>query len=70
MDNNKDNRIFVILLSLFWGVGLALIFRKVCTNDQCIVVKVPHVFDESNKMIYDKNNRCYKLVKYDSPCAY
>lgn len=65
-----ENRIIIILISLIWGFGLALLFRKVCQNDQCIVVKVPPSFNAQHNMIYDRNNRCYRLEKYLSPCVY
>ncbi len=66
-----ENRMFIILISMIWGFGLALLFRKVCQNDQCVVVKVPPAFNNGNNIIYDNvNNRCYKLDKYPSPCVY
>ncbi|XWV24830.1 hypothetical protein QJ856_gp0953 [Tupanvirus deep ocean] len=66
-----QNRIVIILISLIWGFGLALLFRRVCQNDQCVVVKVPPLFDENNNIIYDnKSNKCYKLEKYSSQCIY
>lgn len=65
-----ENRFVIIIISMIWGFGLALLFRKVCNNDQCVVVKVPQAFNNGNSIIYDKNNRCYKLEKYPSPCVY
>jgi hypothetical protein len=66
-----QNRVMIILISLIWGFGLALLFRKICQNDQCVIVKVPPVFNNSSGIIYDnKSNRCHKLYKYPSPCAY
>lgn len=70
MDQFFQKRSMVILLSLIWGFGLALLFKKACTNNQCIIVKVPPSFVNGNHMIRDKSNRCYLLDKYDSPCSY
>ena len=70
MINIFENRYFIILISIIWGFGLALLFRKVCQNDQCVIIKVPPLFDKSNNIINDRNNRCYKLEKYISPCIY
>lgn len=64
-----ENRIAIILISMVWGFGLALLFRKICENDKCTIVKVPPLFDKQNNLIYDKN-RCYQLQKYPSPCVY
>lgn len=65
-----ENRVIIILISLIWGFGLALLFRKVCQNDQCVVVKVPPSFNAQQGIIHDRDNRCYKLEKYLSPCVY
>lgn len=70
MINIFENNLVVILISLIWGFGLALLFKKVCENDQCTVVKVPPTFYTQNGIIYDRNNRCYQLQKYPSPCIY
>lgn len=64
-----DNKVVIIILSLIWGFGLALLFRKICQNDQCIVVKVPIELAKRNNIIYNKN-RCYRLQTYASPCVY
>lgn len=69
MANIFENRSIVIFISLLWGIGLSILFRKICTNDQCVVVKVPRNFIETSHIIQDKN-KCYKLIKYDSPCVY
>ena len=70
MANILQNRTIIILISLIWGFGLALLFRKVCQNDQCTVIKVPPQFVKQQNVIYDKNNRCFELKKYPSQCTY
>ena len=70
MTNILENNIVIILISLIWGLGLALLFRRVCQNDVCTIIKVPPSLYTQNNIIYDKNNRCYQLEKYQSSCVY
>ena len=70
MTSILENNIVIILISLIWGLGLALLFRRVCQNDVCTIIKVPPSLYTQNNIIYDKNNRCYQLYKYPSPCVY
>lgn len=66
-----SNSIIIVIISMIWGFGLALLFRRNCKNDHCVVVKVPYEFAKSNNTIYDNNiNKCYQLEKYSSPCDY
>lgn len=66
-----DNKMFTIVISLIWGFGLALLFRKVCVNNQCVVVKVPPEFYQQDDIIQDsKSSKCYKLHKYLVQCVY
>lgn len=65
-----EQRWFMILISLIWGFGLALLFKRTCANTECVIVKVPPQFYKSGMIIHDKNNHCYKLERYDSACAY
>ena len=66
MVNVFDNRIFIIVISIIWGFGLALLFKKSCLNNQCVIIKAPPLF---NNLIYE-NGKCYKLTKYSSQCIY
>lgn len=70
MSSILESRHVVILISIIWGFGLALLFRKICNNNNCVVIKVPPSFENSNHVIYDRNNKCYQLEKYSSPCIY
>jgi hypothetical protein len=63
-DNEKYNKIF---FSFIWGLGIAVLFRKICKNKKCIVIQAPKDFDINNKLI-KKEKKCYKLVKYDNAC--
>ncbi|AEX61779.1 hypothetical protein CE11_00649 [Megavirus courdo11] len=71
MTSILENKVVIILISMIWGFGLALFFRKTCQNDQCVIVKAPPIFDQSSGAIYDnKTNKCYVLQKYPSSCTY
>ena len=50
-----DNHTIVIFVSIIWGFGLAILFRQVCQNDQCVIVKVPNILNTQNNIIFDKN---------------
>ena len=56
-----------IIISVLWGVGLAVLFRKTCINDQCVVVKVPLEFGDTSNIIRN-DGRCYQLQPYVYPC--
>ena len=59
----------IIIISIIWGLGLAFLFRKACTNDQCVVVKVPLNLEKNNHIIYS-NKKCYRLERYNTHCEY
>lgn len=63
-----DKEYFSIIISIIWGIGLAVLFKKNCLNDQCVIVKSPPLLNQNNT-IYSKN-KCYKLVRYNSKCEY
>ena len=65
-----SSHVITIIVSLVWGFGLALLFRKTCQGENCLVVKVPPEIYLNNHIIYDKNNRCYKLERYATHCIY
>lgn len=62
-----NNHKIVIIISLIWGFGLALLFRKYCKNDECNIIQVPNNFNNTNQTIYN-NNKCYSLNKYFVQC--
>uniref|UniRef100_A0A6G6ACS3 Uncharacterized protein n=1 Tax=Borely moumouvirus TaxID=2712067 RepID=A0A6G6ACS3_9VIRU len=71
MANILENKIVIILISMIWGFGIALLFRRTCQNDQCVIVKVPPVFQQTGGLVYDnKTNKCYQLQSYPSSCVY
>jgi hypothetical protein len=61
----KDERTNTIILSIIWGLGIAALFRKVCDDNKCIVVKAPK---DMNSYQQEKNKSCYKFVKHGTEC--
>ena len=62
------NKSVIVIISIIWGLGMALMFRKSCKNDQCVTVQVPLEFENGNRIIYDHNKNCYQLQKYFTKC--
>jgi hypothetical protein len=73
MDSTKtsflQNEWLIIIISFIWGFGLAMLFRRVCTNDDCIVIKAPPEFALNNNNIINKD-KCYHLQRYNTNCEY
>jgi hypothetical protein len=56
-----------ILLSIILGLGLASLFRKVCTEKNCIHFKGAAVKDVDGK-IYMHDDKCYKYTATSVKC--
>jgi len=56
-----------IIISIILGLGLAAVFRKVCTGNNCIIVKGPNV-EEVQKYYYKINDDCFKYTPVVTPC--
>ena len=56
-----------ILISILLGLGLASIFRKVCTDKNCIQFKGP-VLSEINGKIHQYGDQCYKYDMVHTSC--
>ena len=48
-----------VLMSILLGLGLATLFRKVCTERNCIDFNGPIISDFEDKT-YGQNDKCYK----------
>jgi hypothetical protein len=62
-----DSKVGQIVISIILGFGLATVFRKVCKDNNCVVVTGPKVSD-INKYFYKIENDCYKYKPYVTPC--
>ena len=61
---SKEGR---IVISVILGFGLATIFRKVCKDNNCIVVKGPKI-EDVQKYYYRIDESCYKYTPYVVDC--
>ena len=57
----------VIITSILWGLGLAAMFRRVCRNRSCMVVRAPNP-EWMKKQIMEKNKQCFRMMPQQSPC--
>ena len=56
-----------IIISIIWGLGLAVLFRKVCKGRECIIIKSPRPIDMHNK-VYSFNDKCYQYKAIQTKC--
>lgn len=56
-----------ILLSIILGLGLATLFKKVCKDNGCIVIKGPPRQDVE-KYYYKIDDDCYKYTPQVTDC--
>lgn len=56
-----------IILSILLGIGLASLFRKVCTDKNCIVFNGPIISDIDGKT-YKHGDKCYKYTTHPDKC--
>ena len=56
-----------IILSIILGFGLATIFKKVCKDNSCIIVKGPKT-EETSKYYYKIDSDCYKYTPVATQC--
>ena len=61
----EDKRTNTIILSIIWGLGVAALFRKVCDNNKCIVIKAP---EGMNKYQQKNGNTCYRFERNNTEC--
>lgn len=56
------------VISIILGLGLASLFRKVCTGDRCLLVKGPKL-SEVAKNTYRIDERCYTYKPVPTTCV-
>jgi len=56
-----------VFISILLGLGLATLFRKVCTDKNCISFNGP-VISEVDGKIYQYGEKCYKYVAKAASC--
>lgn len=65
MVDNTDLQFKII--SIILGLGLASLFRQVCKDDKCRVVKGPNL-KEIEKNIYKIDDKCYRYKPVATMC--
>ncbi len=56
-----------IFISIILGLGMATLFRKVCTDKSCIRFNGPIISDLEDK-IYKHGEKCYKYSTRTDKC--
>ena len=54
-------------ISILLGLGLASLFRKACTDKNCLRFNGP-IIDDIEGKIFKHNDKCYKYVSNSSKC--
>ena len=63
-----ENKIGKIIISIILGIGLASIFRKVCKDNNCIVIKGPDPEIIKDK-IFKYDTKCYQYKPETTKCS-
>lgn len=56
-----------IIICILWGLGLAMLFRRVCVSRECITVYGPKPADLRQKKVR-WNDKCYVIEPKDASC--
>ncbi len=68
MDNFLKSRTGIVIVSIIWGLGIASLFRRVCVNNNCIVIRGPNS-DDVRETIYRNRRKCYRFNPYVVKCC-
>lgn len=63
-----NSRVGNIFISILLGLGLAAVFRRVCKDNRCIVIKGPNM-KEVSKYTYKVNEDCFKYTPVFTECS-
>ena len=55
------------IISIIVGLGLAALFRKVCNDRDCIIIKGPPI-EEVTSSVYSFDGKCYKYKAKSTSC--
>ena len=62
-----DSKFGSLAISVLLGLGLAALFRAVCKDGKCIVIKGPSSEDVNN-FYYKLDGDCYKYAPVAAEC--
>jgi hypothetical protein len=57
----------VIAFSIVLGLGIAALFRSVCSDGKCVVIEGPSL-EEVKKYYYKVEDQCYKYNPVAAEC--
>ena len=63
-----SNDLGKIIISCILGLGLASLFKKICVDDNCLIIKSPPINKIQNK-IFGLENKCYKYNPKMTECG-
>lgn len=52
---NDDN--FMFYISILWGIGLTMMFKKKCHNNNCVIIKMA----KNSNLKMKRNNKCFHM---------
>jgi hypothetical protein len=61
------NKNIQVIISILWGFGLAMLFRRSCKGRNCIIIKGPKSEEMDNK-VFRHDNKCYKYTAETTTC--
>ena len=61
------SRISIILISIILGLGLSCIFKIVCKERDCIILRAPDPKNIVGKT-FKHESKCYQYLPYDTLC--
>ena len=62
-----DSELGLKFISILLGFGLASLFRQVCKDDKCRIIKGPNI-KEIERQIYKIDDKCYKYKPVATVC--
>ena len=66
LDNIMKNEFGKIVISAILGLGLASLFKKVCVDDNCLIIKSP---PNIKNQVFGHDNKCYKYTPEVTKCS-
>ena len=67
IDKFLDTREGQIIISLILGLGLASLFKKVCNDNNCVIIKSPKKNTIKDK-VFKQDDKCYTYIPKKSEC--